>query len=116
MIRHTRENVEEAFEILRIGLSGSDSEAQATSAAARDDVGTEPVTDRYLRTGSADGVPGPLRALQKPRPGFWYPGNVEYAGRHRLHTITGGSAPAVARAVETYGRGVEQRPATGIPA
>ena len=103
-----RERFEEAFEVVRMGLSDGDSEVHATSAAVADNREIEPVADRYRRTGSAKGVPGPLRTLQKPHPGFWYPGNVEYAGRHRLHTITAGPPPAVAHAVETYRSGLEQ--------
>lgn len=46
-------------------------------------------------------APMPHSAAQEPHPPFWYPGNIEYAGQHRLNTITGGPpelvAPRVAR-------------------
>lgn len=97
-----RERFEEAFEIVRIGLS----EAIPERTDPAPDV-LESVTERYRRTGSADGAPQPLHTLQRPRPGFWYPGNVDYAGRHRLHTIVGGPARAVNRAAEIYRKGLE---------
>ena len=93
-----RERFEDAFEIVRIGLSDLHRDPGPTVG---DDQFTERVlesaTEQYRRTGSAEHVPRPLRTLQRPRPAFWYPGNVDYAGKHRLHTITGGPPPAVRR-------------------
>ena len=103
-----RERFEEAFEVVRIGLSARSEKVEASTATAIGAAGIEPAADRYLRTGSADGVPRPLGTLQKPRPGFWYPGNVEYAGRHRLHTITAGPPQALVRAEEVFRKGLEQ--------
>ena len=107
-----RARFEEAFEIVRIGLSRASPEVEATGSTAGSDADEhgvlESATERYRRTGSADHVPRPLRTLQKPRPGFWYPGNVDYAGRHRLHTIIGGSTRAINRAMEIYRKGLAQ--------
>ena len=47
-------------------------------------------------------VPMVLAPKQTPRPPFWYPGNIEYAGRHRLNTVAGGPAKALKRAAERY--------------
>ena len=72
---------EETFEILRLGLTG----------------------DRLEHHGAVFSYDLPIvqRPLQRPHPPFWYPGNTEYAGRHRLSTITGGPmhalAPRIAR-------------------
>ena len=107
-----RERFEEAFEIVRVGLSRASPEAGAADSTAGSDADEhgvlESATGRYRRTGSADKVPHPLRTLQEPRPGFWYPGNVDYAGRHRLHTIVGGSARAIHKALEIYRKGLAQ--------
>lgn len=96
-----RERFEEAFEIVRIGLSKAGSQADEHGVL-------ESATERYRRTGSADSIPRPLRTLQEPRPGFWYPGNADYAGRHRLHTIVGGPARAINRSMEIYRKGLAQ--------
>ena len=96
-----RERFEEAFEIVRIGLSKAGSQADEHGVL-------ESATERYRRTGSADSIPRPLQTLQEPRPGFWYPGNADYAGRHRLHTIVGGPARAINRSMEIYRKGLAQ--------
>ncbi|MCZ6888813.1 MAG: LLM class flavin-dependent oxidoreductase [Gammaproteobacteria bacterium] len=44
----------------------------------------------------------PMRPLQQPHPAFWYPGNFDYAGRHRLNTIVGGPAERIADQLEQY--------------
>jgi len=41
-------------------------------------------------------VPMMLAPLQHPHPPLWYPGNVEFAGSHRLNTVVGGPTPFVA--------------------
>ncbi|MFP6796091.1 MAG: LLM class flavin-dependent oxidoreductase [Pseudomonadales bacterium] len=74
---------EEAFEILRTGL------ANATFSHS----GSNHVFEK---------VSLPHRPLQKPGPGFWYPGNVDYAGRHRLNTITAGPPEAIKNAVSQF--------------
>ena len=111
-----RERFEEAFEIVRIGLSDLHRESGAEAAAHADGGRVlESAVAQFRRTGSADRVPLPLRTLQRPRPGFWYPGNVDYAGKHRLHTITGGPPPAVRHAIDVYRAGLEQPEADWNP-
>ena len=111
-----RERFEDAFEIVRIGLSDLHRDPGPTVG---DDQLTERIlesaTEQYRRTGSAEHVPRPLRTLQGPRPAFWYPGNVDYAGKRRLHTITGGPPPAVRRAVDIYRAGLEHPEADWNP-
>jgi alkanesulfonate monooxygenase SsuD/methylene tetrahydromethanopterin reductase-like flavin-dependent oxidoreductase (luciferase family) len=62
---------------------------------------------QVLRDGlSANGVcagePVSVEARQAGGPPVWYPGNVEYAGSHRLNTIVGGPTSTLAGAVEAY--------------
>ena len=106
-----RERFEEAFEIVRIALS--DREAHASDAGEGVTLG--PAVEQFLGSGHPAGVPQPLRTLQTPRPGFWYPGNVDYAGRHRLHTITAGPPQALVQAMDVYRRGLEQPEADWNP-
>ena len=42
-----------------------------------------------------DGLPMLLTPKQTPHPPLWYPGNVEFAGSHRLNTVVGGPVAAV---------------------
>ena len=54
--------------------------------------------DRLSHAGAAyrfDDVPMTMAPLQKPHPPLWYPGNVEFAGAHRLNTVIGGPPAAV---------------------
>ncbi|MDC0238667.1 LLM class flavin-dependent oxidoreductase [Gammaproteobacteria bacterium] len=78
-----RERFEEAFEILRTGL------ADATFSYSGDNH-------------EFDKISVPHRPLQEPRPAFWYPGNVDYAGKHRLNTITAGPPEAVKNAMAHF--------------
>ena len=78
-----RQRFEEVFEILRLGLSESSLSYQG---------------ERY----QYDQVTIPHRPLQRPQPGIWYPGNFEYAARHRLSTIVGGPPALVAGSVQKY--------------
>ena len=39
-----------------------------------------------------DGAAVPFQPVQKPYPPLWYAGNADYAGRHNLHVVLGGSA------------------------
>jgi len=78
-----RERFEEAFDIVRNGLLH------------------KTLNHDGIRRHYAD-ADLPLRPLQDPHPPFWYPGNVDYAGRHRLNTITAGPTAMVAKAVTTY--------------
>ena len=71
-----RERFEETFAILRAGLT------------------SQTLTFEGHRHTYHD-APLPHQPLQTPHPGFWYPGNVEYAAKHRLSTITGGPAAAI---------------------
>ena len=105
-----RERFEEAFEVVRIGLSREPREDEPDT-----DRILEPAVEQYRRTGSARDVPQPLETLQRPQPGFWYPGNVDYAGRHRLHTITAGPPGAVVRALEVYRNGLDHPDADWNP-
>lgn len=95
------------MEIVRIGLSDLHRDPGPTVG---DDQFTERVlesaTEQDRRAGSAEHVSRPLRPLQRPRPAFRYPGNVAYAGKHRLHTITSDPPPAVRRAVDIYRAGL----------
>jgi alkanesulfonate monooxygenase SsuD/methylene tetrahydromethanopterin reductase-like flavin-dependent oxidoreductase (luciferase family) len=54
--------------------------------------------ERLTHTGqfhSFDALPMVLAPLQQPHPPLWYPGNVEFAGAHRLNTVVGGPIEAV---------------------
>ncbi len=42
-----------------------------------------------------DALPMLLTPKQTPHPPLWYPGNVEFAGSHRLNTVVGGPVAAV---------------------
>ncbi|MFT4596389.1 MAG: alkanesulfonate monooxygenase SsuD [Paracrocinitomix sp.] len=48
-----------------------------------------------LRGEPVDGAPIPFRPVQKPYPPLWYAGNADYAGRHNLHVVLGGSADRI---------------------
>lgn len=74
---------DEAFEILRTGLS----------------------TERLSFKGEVydyDDVPIVHRARQTPHPPFWYPGNFQYAGEHCLSTIIGGPTAILSEPVNRY--------------
>ena len=49
-----------------------------------------------------EGLPMVLTPLQKPHPPLWYPGNIEFAGVHRLNTVVGGPIPAVKAQAARY--------------
>lgn len=78
-----RDLFEEAFEILRKGLAHQ---------TLNHDGPKRTYEDAELT----------LRPYQDPHPPIWYPGNIDYAGRHRLNTITAGPTPMVAQAVSAY--------------
>jgi alkanesulfonate monooxygenase SsuD/methylene tetrahydromethanopterin reductase-like flavin-dependent oxidoreductase (luciferase family) len=78
-----RARFEETFSIVRAGLS-------------------ETVLNHQGARHTYTDVEFPHRSLQTPHPGFWYPGNVDYAGRHRLNTITGGPTEMVANSARIY--------------
>ena len=78
-----RERFEEQFTLLRAALAGD----CLTYAS---------------ETRSVDGAPMILRPAQPDGPGFWYPGNVGYAGAHRLNTIVGGPPQVVAAAHDAF--------------
>jgi alkanesulfonate monooxygenase SsuD/methylene tetrahydromethanopterin reductase-like flavin-dependent oxidoreductase (luciferase family) len=62
-------------------------------------------SERLTHAGAAygfDDVPLTMSPLQKPHPPFWYPGNVEFAGAHRLNTVVGGPPAAVKAHVARY--------------
>ena len=42
-----------------------------------------------------DGAAVPFQPVQKPYPPLWYAGNADYAGRHNLHVVLGGSADRI---------------------
>lgn len=48
-----------------------------------------------LRGEPVDGAPIPFRPVQQPHPPLWYAGNADYAGRHNLHVVLGGSADRI---------------------
>ena len=79
----SRVRFEEAFTVLREGLTSSE------------------LTHRgeYF---THENLPMVLAPQQGPRPPFWYPGNVDYAGQHRLNTITGGPAAGIAKSVSKF--------------
>ena len=78
-----RDRFEETFEILRAGLATD-------------------VLDYDGRLHRYRDVPILMKPFQEPRPPFWYPGNVEYAGAHRLNTVVAGPAAVAAQAVARY--------------
>ena len=49
-----------------------------------------------------DRLPMTLAPLQRPHPPLWYPGNVDFAGSHRLNTVIGGPISAVKAQVERF--------------
>jgi alkanesulfonate monooxygenase SsuD/methylene tetrahydromethanopterin reductase-like flavin-dependent oxidoreductase (luciferase family) len=81
-----REHFEEAYAVLRAGL----------------DPGCEAIdfAGEFYRFKAAPIIVHPL---QSPHPPLWYPGNVEYAGRHGLNTIVGGPVPVLKAAIARYG-------------
>ena len=78
-----RDRFEEHFAILRAGLG-------------RPSLSFEGAFHSY-----AD-VPMVMAPRQTPHPPFWYPGNIEYAGRHRLNTVAGGPTEALKKTTERY--------------
>lgn len=53
-------------------------------------------------------LPIQFEPLQKPYPRLWYPGNVDYAARRGLSTITAGPIPLIAATVQRYRERLEQ--------
>jgi alkanesulfonate monooxygenase SsuD/methylene tetrahydromethanopterin reductase-like flavin-dependent oxidoreductase (luciferase family) len=49
-----------------------------------------------------EGVPLEVCPLQKPHPPLWYPGNIEFAGRRGLNTLTAGSVERVTETVTRF--------------
>jgi alkanesulfonate monooxygenase SsuD/methylene tetrahydromethanopterin reductase-like flavin-dependent oxidoreductase (luciferase family) len=49
-----------------------------------------------------EAVPLAVSPLQQPYPPLWYPGNVEFAGRHGFHTLTAGSVERVTPTVTRF--------------
>ena len=47
-------------------------------------------------------VPMKLTPRQRPHPPLWYPGNVEFAGAHRLNTVVGGPTAFVAAQAQRF--------------
>ena len=91
-----RERFEEAFELLRTGLANT--------------------TFSYSGKNHVFGnISLPHRPLQQPHPGFWYPGNVDYAGRHRLNTITAGPPEAIKNAIAHFRTQLDQPDADWNP-
>ncbi len=89
------------------GVSPVEHEIDGRRADDASSITTEVVT--ILRRGLATGVvnhhgehfrfanvPLGLQPKQRPYPPLWYPGNVEFAGLHRLNTVVGGPVPVVA--------------------
>ena len=63
------------------------------------------VTDRLTYRGAFHNfvdVPLHMAPMQQPHPPLWYPGNVAFAGEHRLNTVVGGPVAAVAAQVQRY--------------
>ena len=56
------------------------------------------LTQKTLTHASAfhtfDALPMLMSPKQRPHPPLWYPGNVEFAGSHRLNTVVGGPIAA----------------------
>ena len=91
-----RERFEEAFELLRTGLANT----------------TFSYSGKNHEFGN---ISLPHRPLQQPHPGFWYPGNVDYAGKHRLNTITAGPPEAIKNAIAHFRTQLEQPDADWNP-
>ena len=73
-------------------------EAQARTAEAIDILRKGLTSDVLTHKGpfhNFDRLPMLLSPAQRPHPPLWYPGNVEFAGAHRLHTVVGGPIAAV---------------------
>jgi alkanesulfonate monooxygenase SsuD/methylene tetrahydromethanopterin reductase-like flavin-dependent oxidoreductase (luciferase family) len=51
---------------------------------------------------SFDSAPMTMAPLQQPHPPIWYPGNVEFAGAHRLNTVVGGPLSTVTAQVKRF--------------
>jgi alkanesulfonate monooxygenase SsuD/methylene tetrahydromethanopterin reductase-like flavin-dependent oxidoreductase (luciferase family) len=49
-----------------------------------------------------DNVPMVMAPVQRPHPPIWYPGNVEFAGAHRLNTVIVGPQAAVKAQVARF--------------
>jgi alkanesulfonate monooxygenase SsuD/methylene tetrahydromethanopterin reductase-like flavin-dependent oxidoreductase (luciferase family) len=49
-----------------------------------------------------DALPMVMSPKQRPYPPLWYPGNVEFAGSHRLNTVVGGPVAAVKAQVARF--------------
>jgi alkanesulfonate monooxygenase SsuD/methylene tetrahydromethanopterin reductase-like flavin-dependent oxidoreductase (luciferase family) len=83
----------------------SDAEAVARTADAIAIV-RQGLTTRRLSHASAfhrfDALPMLLAPKQIPHPPLWYPGNVEFAGSHRLNTVVGGPVAAVQAQVSRF--------------
>lgn len=73
----------DAIEILRAGLTGP----RLTHASAWHTFNDLPMT---------------MTPVQRPHPPLWYPGNVEFAGTHRLNTVVGGPNGAVKAQVARF--------------
>jgi alkanesulfonate monooxygenase SsuD/methylene tetrahydromethanopterin reductase-like flavin-dependent oxidoreductase (luciferase family) len=82
-----------------------DAEAVARTADAIQIV-RQGLTARRLTHASAfhrfDALPMLLAPKQTPHPPLWYPGNVEFAGSHRLNTVVGGPVAAVQAQVSRF--------------
>ncbi len=50
-----------------------------------------------------EALPMLMTPRQRPHPPLWYPGNIEFAGAHRLNTIVGGPIAAVQAQVARFG-------------
>ncbi len=82
-----------------------DAEAVARTADAIEIV-RKGLTARRLTHASAfhkfDALPMLLAPQQSPHPPLWYPGNVEFAGSHRLNTVVGGPIAAIHAQVSRF--------------
>lgn len=58
-----------------------------------------------------EAVPMKLQPLQTPHPPIWYPGNVEFAAKHRLNAMAKGDAAVVAQSLQRY-REITREPRT----
>ena len=75
-----------------------DEEAVARTADAIEIVRKGLTAARLTHSGgfhTFDALPMLLTPKQTPHPPLWYPGNVEFAGSHRLNTVVGGPIAAV---------------------
>lgn len=75
-----------------------------------------PTLTHHGRHWSFRDLPMVARPVQQPHPPIWYPGNIEFAGRHGFNTVVGGRIGAAAAAIARYREltGAAEGPTIGV--